>query len=123
MIGISSMFFEILVQTVEQIGSVLNEPTDFAADLVDYLKAVFFQSYGVEFNLLNLLNYKVINLEELIEDSIVLQLQHYLHELFQFEDFPRSVRLLVEKLFEIAVLWTGNQLRNTLFLVTRSSRK
>ena len=104
MIGISSMFFEILVQTVEQIGSVLNEPTDFAADLVDYLKAVFFQSYGVEFNLLNLLNYKVINLEELIEDSIVLQLQHNLHELFQFEDFPRSVRLLVEKLFEIAVL-------------------
>lgn len=104
MVGVSSVFFEILVQAVEQIGSVLNEATDLAADLVDDLKAIFFQSYGVEFNLLNLLNYKVINLEELIEDSIVLQFQHYLHELFQLEDFARSVRLLVEKLFEIAVL-------------------
>ncbi len=100
-------FFPVLLQVggedFEEIGAALHVSGDFVGDSVDQCEPLALRLDLVEFHILDLLYYVLINLYELVHDAGMLELQHYLDELPQLQHVLRVVDVLIEQLFQVGL--------------------
>lgn len=79
--GLLFMFFHIPIHIVKQIRTTLDKSSNFIGYLCYNMKSIFLQSYRFKFHFFYFFNYKLINLQKLIQNTVVLEFEHYLYEL------------------------------------------